>query len=658
VNDDLFDTIQPIFLVPFFVIVCVTLYAYSIQPTYTILIPFFTTAIAVILVINREFKVIIKLFSKTRLKRTRNCVFGLLWICASVALCYALIEKESELKAIDNIFFRITPYYIAAFLSVFGAWLYLKDSFYDYSQELETIQTFTAAGETEKLYGSAKWGGMSEASALLHSPDSRQGQAGKERSFAGSNVVDFLAKKGQVNFGIPCGFMDGRQLRYSGEKHAFLCAPNRSGKGVNIIVQAVQEHQWSVLVMDPKGELAAITGAAKERQGKTFYLNPYKMHQGEEWSLPCHGFNPLEELDPLSGDFVADVGRLSQALVYSESHDPYWDNSARMLVQACIMWACMSDDFEGRRHLPAVRDLIADPESLKEEILKMKTSGFQSLENKAGRFISNSKGFDTIIETANTQLEFLDDPAIRDCLARSDFQLSRIKREKMTVFLILPFKQLSLQARWLRLVVGATIDACTADTSKPRHPVLFALDEFAQLGHMEVIENALGMAAGSGVQLFPVLQDLNQLENLYEKAAQTFLAAAGVQIFLRPRDLKTARHVSDTCGTKTSVSVSRSSSESSGHSVNSGNGGLFSGTMGNNSGQSEGIATNEAARPLILPQEVMQLPKDEAIVIHSDSDSPFRVKLRPYWEALPAGSFRRNPFHVAEDGEGEQEELA
>lgn len=45
-------------------------------------------------------------------------------------------------------------------------------------------------------------------------------------------------------------------------------------------------------------------------------------------------------------------------------------------------------------------------------------------------------------------------------------------------------------------------------------PTLFLLDEFAVLGRLEAVERAMGLMAGYCLQLWPILQDMNQLKDL------------------------------------------------------------------------------------------------------------------------------------------------
>ena len=52
-------------------------------------------------------------------------------------------------------------------------------------------------------------------------------------------------------------------------------------------------------------------------------------------------------------------------------------------------------------------------------------------------------------------------------------------------------------------------------------PVLYLLDEFAALGHLAPVERAMGLMAGYGVQLWPILQDVHQLRATYGQRAGT-----------------------------------------------------------------------------------------------------------------------------------------
>jgi type IV secretion system protein VirD4 len=67
---------------------------------------------------------------------------------------------------------------------------------------------------------------------------------------------------------------------------------------------------------------------------------------------------------------------------------------------------------------------------------------------------------------------------------------------------------------------------------RDRTPILFMMEEFATLGHMEIMERAAAYFPGFGVKLWAVLQDTTQLQRYYDRSWETFLGNAGlVQCF-------------------------------------------------------------------------------------------------------------------------------
>ena len=120
-----------------------------------------------------------------------------------------------------------------------------------------------------------------------------------------------------------------------------------------------------------------------------------------------------------------------------------------------------------------------------------------------------------VISTAIEQTDFLDSPPLARCLAASDFKLTDLKRGPMSVYLCLPAGRMATHSRWLRIIINLAVDAMERERTKPKHPVLFIMDEFAVLDHLSSVEKAAGQIAGFGVKLWPILQDVHQLRAAY-----------------------------------------------------------------------------------------------------------------------------------------------
>ena len=79
-----------------------------------------------------------------------------------------------------------------------------------------------------------------------------------------------------------------------------------------------------------------------------------------------------------------------------------------------------------------------------------------------------------------------------------------------------------------RLMIASIMQKLMKDASKPKMPTLLMFDEFAQLGHLSVIENNVALMRGYGVKLWAVFQDLSQAKDIYSQRWESFMGNAGV----------------------------------------------------------------------------------------------------------------------------------
>jgi type IV secretion system protein VirD4 len=112
----------------------------------------------------------------------------------------------------------------------------------------------------------------------------------------------------------------------------------------------------------------------------------------------------------------------------------------------------------------------------------------------------------------------------------------------MTVYLCLSAPKFPTFNRWLRLVLTSALDEMTDTLDPPPLPVCFMLDELATLGHLAAVENAVGLAAGYGIQLVTVFQDTAQMKDLYKGRWASFIGNAGVRALFNLDDYDTAEY--------------------------------------------------------------------------------------------------------------------
>lgn len=398
-------------------------------------------------------------------------------------------------------------------------------------------------------------------------------------------------------------------LRYDGPRHLVTVAPNRSGKGTCAILPTLAtDFSDSVICIDPKGQNAAVVKRWRSEVVAVHLLNPFNEH-----GMGTSQFNPLAHLSIDNPNVVADVAGLAEALIISDEKDSHWTDSARTLVRVLLLHLVATKGEAAS--LPEMRRLLTqDAKAFDATVFEMLKSPYGFIAQPAAQFEKESKEVDSIISTARTQTAFLDDPAIAHVLARSDFAMLDLKEQQTAVFVILPSRFLIAYARFFRLIVVAALDQLQSRAGGT-FKTLFILDEFAALGHLSAIETAFGQAAGFKVQLWPFLQDLNQLKSIYKDRWESFLANAGVIQWFTPNDMFTAEYISKRAGNKTVITRSTST----GTSTREG------------SGVTSSESTGETGVPLMSPADLFGMSGTRQLLMLNGISNPLLAWKFPYY---------------------------
>ena len=449
----------------------------------------------------------------------------------------------------------------------------------------------------------------------------------------------------------------GRKMIYPFDKGVIVIGQNGKGKSTGLFVpNLLQISGASIVVIDPKGELAAIT--AKYRRDvlgeRVVILNPFNVHK--KWENPAlypdlesDGFNPLLALDPTAEDFNTRAELLAEAIITVSGQDnPHWDESARSMVAAFIMFEVVESRKAGLVPTMArVRERLSqasggggvdmEPIGIAADAEKMQESGIAGMANKAAQFAVWSKEMESIASVARRQTKWLDEPCIARDLAKDGLDPESVKRKPTTVYLILPPTEMQRQSKWLRLVLTATIQSVLRPRSKGEPKVIFMMDEFFSLGRLELFTTIWTLVRGYGVQMMPILQDLNQLKELYPKLWETFIGSAGAVLSFGANEMTTAEWQSRRAGETTRVSVSH----------NSGDG--LSQNMGdkNSHGRSENQGRGQSAVkvPLLTPHDALGLAPNYMIVTLDGEKDIIPAYAPPYFKVTQCQERARpNPY--------------
>lgn len=347
---------------------------------------------------------------------------------------------------------------------------------------------------------------------------------------------------------------EGYEVGIETERHAITIAGAGSGKGAALIIPNLLRWPHNALVIDPKGEAAQHTAEARERMGQKIYiLDPFQSDSVK--SLPDRfraRLNPLDGLDPAALDAREGVNVLADGLVQRfDTRAGFWDNGGLTIIAGMIAHVLTQAPPE-RRNLAEVRRMLtAPPDAFKALVAAMQTN--TACANLAAAAASKLTKTGTeaahFLSVADENTKWLDSPAMADLLSASTFHLSDLKTKPCTIYLVLPAHMLNEHGRFLRLFVRMALNAMARGGTGAGRRTLFLLDEFYSLGRIDEIAKAAGLMRGYGVSLWPILQDLGQLESLYGREEKhTFFGNSDAHIFMGNTDAMTLDYISARIG--------------------------------------------------------------------------------------------------------------
>lgn len=413
-----------------------------------------------------------------------------------------------------------------------------------------------------------------------------------------------------------------KPLHYASDRHLLTIAPTRSGKGVASIIPNLLTYGGSMLVIDPKGENAMITAGRRVAMGQSVrVVDPWGITGAQEVAR----FNPLDWLVQGDVDITENAMLLADALVVpSGGQDSFWDEEAKALLQGIILYVATDEREEGYRHLGRVRDLLLlDGDDTKALFERMLDSHHHIVISTGARCLQKEeKLLANVMASAQAQTHFLDSARIRESLSASDFKFEDLKTQAMTVYLVLPSDRLNAFSRWLRLLIQQAITVNARNIAvKPNKPVLFLLDEMPALGRLSMVEQAFGLMAGFGIQLWGIVQDVGQLKRIYGDGWETFIGNSGMIQYFGSRDRMTADYFQALCGVTTVWNLSSAVARAFGTS--SGQGGFTS-----NSSTTFTETTAASQRQLAYADELMRMHAARELILIENLNPIIGTKVR------------------------------
>lgn len=411
--------------------------------------------------------------------------------------------------------------------------------------------------------------------------------------------------------GMLIGNDENGLLVASGYQHALLFAPTGSGKGVGFVIPNLLYWEESIFVHDIKLENYELTSGWRKKSGQEVYVWNPASPDGY-----THCYNPIDWISEKPGQMVDDVQKIGNLIIPKKE---FWENEARTLFVGIVLYL-VADDNKEQSFGEVVRTLRSDDvtyhlavalDTLGDKMSPVAYMNIAAFLQKADKERSG------VVSTLNSGLELWANPLIDTATASSDFNVQTFKKVKSTVYVGLTPDNLQR----LQPLMQVFYQQCTEFLSRKmptpdeKYGVLFMLDEFPTLGKMEQFMSGIAYFRGYKVRLFLVVQDTQQLKGIYEDSGMnSFLSNATYRITFAANNVETAKLISELCGNKTVEQVSATKPKFLDFNPSS-----------------RSLNVSKTQRALLLPQEVITLPRDEQIIL-IESASPIKTKKIFYFQ--------------------------
>ncbi len=373
----------------------------------------------------------------------------------------------------------------------------------------------------------------------------------------------------------------------------------------NVMQAAGNGAEFSMILTDPKGELALSTGRMLEEEcGYQVrildLIHPYQSH--------C--YNPFVYLRD-DNDVQRLVTNLFKATTPpgSTTQDPFWDNAAQMLLMALVFYLKYEAP-EDEQNFAMVMEMLRAGE-VDEDDSKMPSAldtlffdlrktdpDHIALKYYDAYHSGSGKTLKSIQITLAARLDKFNLDSIASLTITDELDLWRIGEEKTALFAIIPDNDTSFN--FLVSILYTQLFQQLFEVADKKYggslpvPVQFIFDEFTNISLPTDFDKILSVMRSRGVSVSIILQNLAQLKALFEKQWESIVGNCDEFVYLGGNEKETHKYVSELLGKET----------------------IDTNTYGKSTGRNGNYSTNyqNTGRELMTPDEVRMLDNRYALL--------------------------------------------
>ena len=371
-----------------------------------------------------------------------------------------------------------------------------------------------------------------------------------------------------------------------------------SGKSASYSIPNASQLLGSYVFTDPKGELYDKTAGYLKQNGYDIkVLNLVRPQYSD-------GYNPLMHI---SSEIDVDV--IANTIVKGQKtdggSDPFWDDSAEMLLKALIYYLIATRP-EEEQNLASCAELVRAANTnggsnLLTELMSSLPYDHPARMNYKSIEIAPEKTYSSILSTLQSKLGKFDSKEIAELTSTDTIDFEKIGSRKTAVYVISSDTHTAydfLLTIFFSQMIQQLYDFADKNPNgQLKVPTYFILDEFANIGKIPDFDKKISTSRSRKISFSVILQNIDQLEAVYEKSYETIMGNCDTHVFLGSNSFKTVEYFSKALGEKTierdSISINRDKQ---------------------NFRTGKSVSDQVMARALMTPDELRRLDNDLCII--------------------------------------------
>ena len=396
-----------------------------------------------------------------------------------------------------------------------------------------------------------------------------------------------------------------------------------SGKSASYSIPNAFQCLGSYVFTDPKGELYDKTAGYLKSQGYDIkVLNLVNPSNSD-------GYNPLMHISSeLDVDVIANTVVKGQKT--ESGSDPYWDDMAEMLLKALIYYLIATRP-EEEQNLASCAELVRAANknggsNLLSDLINQLPYDHPARMYYKSIEIAPEKTYGSILSSLQSKLGKFDSKEIAELTSTDTIDFEEIGSKKTAVYVISSDTHTAydfLLTIFFSQMIQQLYDFADKNGGALKEKTYFILDEFANIGKIPDFDKKISTSRSRGISFSVILQNLDQLEAIYEKSYETIMGNCDTHVFLGSNSYKTVEYFSKALGEKTierdSLSISKDK-------------------QNHRTGKS--ISDQVMARALMTPDELRRMDNDDCIIFEKGI-KPVKAKKFYYFKHSMAKDLAR-----------------